>query len=245
MSKSDFPSWVKNTGSFFWDILQWRPYSKVHFSQEGEDVLLKRLFADQKAGFYIDIGAHHPFRFSNSYWAYRKGWTGINIDAAPDFENKFSKYRSRDINLHLAISDSNGFADIFIFEEGALNTQNPDRKAKLENLFDIQSMCLSVPCRTLSSVLDQYLPTHAPLIDFLTIDIEGNELVALKSNNWVKYKPRVIVLECLSVTLKESLETPEVTFLTELGYTSVAKLYNSMVLISDNDLLRQHWGYAK
>ena len=47
------------------------------FSQEGEDLILKRLFDHLKPndkGFYIDIGAHHPVRFSNTYLFYRKNF---------------------------------------------------------------------------------------------------------------------------------------------------------------------------
>ena len=58
-------------------------HENIYFSQEGEDVILRRIFEDQKNGFYIDIGAHHPKRFSNTYYFYDRGWEGINIDATP------------------------------------------------------------------------------------------------------------------------------------------------------------------
>lgn len=38
------------------------------YSQEGEDRLTDRLLGGRKNGFYIDIGAHHPRRFSNTYY---------------------------------------------------------------------------------------------------------------------------------------------------------------------------------
>jgi hypothetical protein len=58
-------------------------YSKKSYSQEGEDMILNRIFEFRNSGFYIDVGAHHPMRFSNTYFFYRKGWRGINIDAMP------------------------------------------------------------------------------------------------------------------------------------------------------------------
>ena len=69
------------------------------YSQEGEDILLSRIFRNQKKGFYVDIGAHHPTRFSNTYYFYKLGWRGINIDAIPqasDYQDpieKYNKYR--------------------------------------------------------------------------------------------------------------------------------------------------------
>ena len=46
--------------------------SACSYSQEGEDLILQRIFHNQKDGFYIDVGAHHPFRFSNTALLYKK-----------------------------------------------------------------------------------------------------------------------------------------------------------------------------
>src|SRR3972149_133216 len=52
-------------------------YANHHsYSQEGEDLILRELFADKQRGFYVDIGAHHPFRFSNTQHFYEIEWRG-------------------------------------------------------------------------------------------------------------------------------------------------------------------------
>jgi hypothetical protein len=61
------------------------------YSQEGEDLIASRLFPNQSTGFYVDIGAHHPTRFSNTYLLYTKGWRGINIDPLPGSKELFDK----------------------------------------------------------------------------------------------------------------------------------------------------------
>jgi hypothetical protein len=38
-------------------------YAVKSYSQEGEDMILRRVFEGKESGFYVDIGAHHPFRF--------------------------------------------------------------------------------------------------------------------------------------------------------------------------------------
>ena len=81
-------------------------YSKKSYSQEGEDMILQRLFEKQKTGFYVDVGAHHPRRFSNTYFFYKKGWCGINIDAMPNSMKRFNRSRPRDINIEKAISEN-------------------------------------------------------------------------------------------------------------------------------------------
>ena len=40
-------------------------------------------------------------------------------------------------------------------------------------------------------------------IDFLSVDVEGSELAVLKNFNFKKYKPKVIVIEFLDLTLKK------------------------------------------
>ena len=64
------------------------------YSQEGEDLILKRYFGSQKkTGFYVDIGAHHPFRFSNTALLREMGWTGINVEPSPDLIENFYKFK--------------------------------------------------------------------------------------------------------------------------------------------------------
>ena len=80
-------------------------HSRRAYSQEGEDLILHRVFENQNTGFYVDVGAHHPVRFSNTYFFYLRGWSGINIDAAPGSIRKFAWKRRRDLNLEAALTD--------------------------------------------------------------------------------------------------------------------------------------------
>ncbi len=77
------PSKLKKVLKFSRDLFQWDSYYQKSWSQEGEDLILYRFFDGKQNGFYVDVGAHHPFRFSNTYRFYRMGWHGINIDASP------------------------------------------------------------------------------------------------------------------------------------------------------------------
>lgn len=86
------------------NILHWDKFFEKSYSQEGEDLILKRFFSNKEKGFYIDIGAHHPKRFSNTYLFYSKGWNGINIDAMPGSMRLFNQIRKRDLNLEVPIA---------------------------------------------------------------------------------------------------------------------------------------------
>ncbi len=71
------------------------------FAQFGDDIIIEKLLGKRK-GFYIDIGANHPDRFSNTKRFYVNGWRGINIEPNPISYNKFLK-RKKDVNLNIGI----------------------------------------------------------------------------------------------------------------------------------------------
>ncbi|MCJ0742379.1 hypothetical protein [Pedobacter montanisoli] len=97
-------------------------YLNEAYSQEGEDLVLARIFEHQQKGFYVDVGALHPKRFSNTFKFYKQGWRGINIDAMPGSMLEFDKVRPLDINIETPISNKNETLNYYIFNEPALNT---------------------------------------------------------------------------------------------------------------------------
>ena len=69
----------------------------------------------------------------------------------------------------------------------------------------------------MSTVLDDHLKGRA--IDFMTIDVEGFDFNVLKSNNWDKYRPKVILFELFSNDV-ESIKSNEMSlFLNQNGYS--------------------------
>lgn len=164
---------------------------KLSFSQGGEDLILNTIFLSKSTGFYIDVGANHPTKHSNTYLFYRMGWNGINIDALPDAINLFQKQRKRDINIHTGVGDSEGILKFYTFKESSYNTFDENRIDKIEKvseLLDVQE----IRVQTLCSILNQQKVTT---IDFMSIDVEGLDLNVLKSNDWGCFRPKVIVVE--------------------------------------------------
>src|SRR5689334_15261611 len=101
--RTHLPPIVRRTGRRVIRWLNCDPNASESYSQEGEDMILARVFENQKSGFYVDVGAHHPWRFSNTYMFYRRGWRGLNIDAMPDSMSRFRKARPRDINVEIPV----------------------------------------------------------------------------------------------------------------------------------------------
>ena len=202
------------------------------FSQNGEDILLQRIFHNKKKGFFVDVGAHHPVRFSNTYKLYLQGWKGINIDAMPGSMDAFKGARPQDINLEIGISDSHKELEFFVFNKPALNTFSKIEASKKDgyNGFRVVKK-IKVRTQPLSDVLDENI-TENRKIDYLNIDVEGLDFQVLKSNNWEKYRPEIISVENLNSNVPV-YKDDVYTFLNEQGYHLISVLFNTMFFIYD------------
>ena len=202
-------------------------FSRRSFSQFGEDIVLST-FIDKKNGFYVDVGAHHPYRFSNTYFYYRKGWGGINIDAKPGSMSLFRKKRSLDINLEIGISTKKGEAMFHTFKESAYNTfSNKLAESYIKGGADLIG-CISVPTEPLENILDAHMPKDTA-IDFISIDVEGMDLEVLESNNWSKYQPRHILVETQSADMDKIQQNEIYKFLINKNYRLISIVYMTLI----------------
>ncbi len=208
-------------------------YSTKSYSQEGEDLVLSRFFEGKKKGFYVEVGAHHPFRFSNTNLFYKKGWSGICIDPLPGTAGAFRKWRPRDVAVEVGVSDKPGSMTYYMFNEPALNTFDhalAQERNGLRSYWIIEAR--EVPVVPLAQVIQKHMPEGAGAIDFLSVDVEGFDLAVLRSNDWVAFRPRVVVVECLKSDLQSLIDDPVNRFLSDLHYVPYAKTGNSVIYVS-------------
>jgi FkbM family methyltransferase len=209
----------------------YRGDANFYFSQEGEDILLQRLFGDRNSGFFVDIGAHHPKRFSNTYALYARGWRGINVDATPGSMEAFKNSRPEDRNLECGVGNTEGELPFYEFEEPALNTFSRQRyEYLLANTSYKVKRVVPVRIRKLASILEEHASENRP-IDLLTIDVEGLDYEILKSNNWERFSPKVVLVEALEQNIEELQNSELGCFLKEKGYSLFAKTYNTAFFI--------------
>jgi FkbM family methyltransferase len=209
------------------------PEISFTFSQEGEDIVLLELLGERSGspGFYVDIGAHHPRRFSNTYIFYLQNWSGINVDPTPGSMAAFRQERGRDINLEIGVDETEGSRRLYLFNDPALNTFDPERARFLETTTPYRVVGQhELPVRRLTSILDEHVPAGQAL-DFLNVDVEGLDLAVIRSSDWARYRPRVVVLEDHEFDLLGTTRTPSLSFMLEVGYRPVARLPRSVFYV--------------
>ena len=215
-------------------------HKKISYSYGGVDSLVNNIFKNNDKGFYVDIGCGHPVKNNNTYLLNKKGWHGINIDLDNENINLFDIYRPSDENISTAISDKIGKEDLFFYHsKSAINTINKKtanyQKAKVSSIKKIKT-------NTLNNVLNNSKYNNLK-IDFLSIDIEGSEFLALKNFDFNKYNPKVIVVEHLDLSLpaleiknlniNSAINSDIYKLIISKNYTLVNMLHSDLVFVNN------------
>lgn len=221
------PEIYKRIKKWVWantDLVSYKSYSN-----EGEDMILRKIFFKKAEGFYVDIGAFHPKKGSNTYFLYKKGWNGINIDAMPGSMKLFNRLRKRDFNLEVPLGNDGETVNYYEFEDRALNgfesleLLSKDPKKPQNKLLKIHQIL----CTSLNAILEKHLPKGQE-IDLITIDVEGQELRVLNSFDFEKYSPKWILIEIWNFSMESQFNGKVDSLLKEKGYRPRAKTLNTV-----------------
>jgi FkbM family methyltransferase len=193
------------------------PASRFFFAQGGEDIHILYLLDNKPDGFYLDIGANQPIRYSNTFKLYLTGWTGILVDANPHLIKKAAEIRKKDICVHALVSNEHRNMDFYISEldlfssihsEYAESGDRPD--LKLEKI-ELQTV-------SIDQIIEKYVPAGKP-IDLLSIDVEGHDFEVLQSLSLLKYRPRLIVIEDLYYHKTKPADNKYTQYMSGFNYT--------------------------
>lgn len=176
-------------------------WNRIANSQLGEDIGLMHWFECKGLlkgykGFYLDIGAYHPFAYSNTRWAYELGWRGINIDPNENSIKMFNIFRPDDININCGVSDKNAELTYHIFKgaEGKNSFIEEDEKTHIATSSKL------IKVYNINEILEKY---HIENIDFVDIDTEGFDEKIVYAFDWKRYHPKCVLIEFLE---QESVE---------------------------------------
>lgn len=203
-------------------------YVVKSYARGGEDIILSGVFGDRAAGFFVDVGAHHPQRFSKTYLFYKRGWRGINIEPNSEVMYAFRARRPRDITLQLAVSDQPGRLAYYQFDEPALNTFDGElAKSRVETTPHQLLGTAEVTVERLDRILTSHLP-EGQAIEFLSIDAERLGLAVLRSNDWARFRPKCVLVEAVGVAVEETLAGEVYGLLRDENYELFAKTFNTL-----------------
>ncbi|QBN19863.1 FkbM family methyltransferase [Flavobacterium nackdongense] len=195
----------------------------ISFSQGGgDDIQLTKLIKAERPGVYVDIGCWHPVKASNTYYFYLRGWKGICIDPNPELKTLYDKFRPKDSFINCAIGPKEKSLTYYQLNDNysTMNTLNYDF-IKLHNLENQIKCIVNVPIYNLKDILDKNI-LEGDRLDFFDIDVEGFDLEVLKSNDWVKYRPKVVLVET-DLTIQNDINSEIVQYLETVDYKLVAK----------------------
>lgn len=213
-----------------------RKNRKISFSQCGEDLIVKFIF--KQLGIqhptYIDIGAHHPYYMSNTALFYENGCRGINIEPEPTLFKQFLKYRKKDVNLNIGISNCEAELDFYIISSPSLNTFSKEEANKyaLEGNFLIKDV-KKVKVNKLNVILNEFSKGIFP--QFLSLDAEGVDELIIKEINFENNFPIVICIETISFSTsgngKKNIEL--INYIKEKGYIVFADTYINTIFVKN------------
>jgi FkbM family methyltransferase len=189
---------------------------RVSYSQFGEDLVVHNHFGSMghTSGLFIDVGAYHPFKLSNTKLLSSFGWRGVNIDCDPEKIARFEKQRPHDHNVCAAVSDT---AEDLVWLHYAEDTTDRLAMGGEQNLISPQGepplKSTPVKTMTLTQILDAS-PFGGNHFHYLNIDCEGHDLAVLQGLDFRRYAPDLITIEALSETARANLTS----FLEPLGY---------------------------
>ncbi|MBM3138556.1 MAG: FkbM family methyltransferase [Chloroflexi bacterium] len=210
---------------------------KVHTGQWAEDVLVRKLVGHIKNGFYVDLGAYHPFIHSNTAGLWLKGWSGINVDANPHSIRLFEQIRNADINIWAAVLPTQQIREN---REVMLCIPDvPDDKHGISARGSCQSgivtsrgmtKTIAVPAISVAEILER---SHRNKIDYLNIDLEGMDDAILKEFDFERYNPYVVSIEDYANNINELITSNITSHMLNKDYSLIARAGPTSIFIKN------------
>ena len=201
-------------------------------SQKGQDsYLLNTIFKAneyglKRNGYFIDLACADGVNLSNTYVLEKHlGWKGLLIDANPKYRESIISNRSSTY-LDYCVSDRDNEIIKFRIDNGMLSgivSDDFDNNKKTRGTELKNAEIIKLKTKTLTSILNE---CKAPeLIDFMSLDIEGAELPAIKGLDFSKYLIMVICIERPNLELALLLD--------KLGYRQIKFINQDMFFVHE------------
>jgi FkbM family methyltransferase len=195
-TRSHYVKQLNDTRYFTQDAMnELRPiaekYGPERFSRNVEEWAIRDFFQDRRDGVFLDVGANHYKDESNTYFLESKlGWSGVAVDALEEFAADYAAHRPRTKFVAAFASDvPNASVQFFVPDDNKLVASSSKEFTVREGA---PGKPREVPTTTLDVLLEQ---AGVQALDFMSMDIELAEPMALKGFNVDRYAPELVCIE--------------------------------------------------
>ena len=196
---------------------------RTSFSQHGEDLFLLEYFGSRK-GVYIDIGANHPLRLSNTYLLYRSGWTGLIVEPIRRLYAKHKRFRPKDIQVNAAVGDDGGTLTFYEMVPSVPSTCDAQEAEDVAASGTARLLHqYSVPIVSIAELYKTYLAGQK--VQVLSVDAEGHDMSVLRSADWEAMSPELVICEFINEETGSELSD----FLAQQGYKPLRRISCNMI----------------
>ena len=166
-------------------------YGSARNSRYGEEWIVRDFFQDRRGGVFVDVGANHYRRDSNTYYLETElGWSGLAIEPQIKFAADYRAHRPLTTFVPLFVSDvSDSEATLYVSSNDLIASFD---KVSAEAESDSPAHPVSIQTTTLDDILDR---NGIREVDFLSIDIELHEPQALNGFSIERFAPRLVCVE--------------------------------------------------
>ena len=188
-------------------------YGPSRYSEHGEEWIIRDFFQGKHNGVFLDVGAYDYKRLSNTYYLETElGWSGVAIEPQVKFAADYQRYRPRTTFVPVFASDrSDQSVTLHIAPQVDTQASSSEAVAAANH----SSEHLPVSTATLDDVLDR-LGTSK--IDFMTMDVELAEPVALRGFSIDRFRPALVCVEA-----HEEVRQAILDYFARHGYTVIGR----------------------
>ncbi len=215
-------------------------YEKKSYSQCGEDLIMEFLLKEIlkiEHPTYLDIGAWHPVKYSNTYLFYKSGSRGVTVEPNPEMHALHRKKRPHDICLMAGVGGkSNPNQEFFVMDAGTLCTFSKEEAEGCVNAGHRILKTISIPILEMEKLIDDYFE-YAP--DLVSIDTEGYEITIIEAMGLKSRRPKALCIETLeyAVNTHGAKASAITNILADSGYALYAST-NINTIYVDNGVLK-------
>jgi len=170
--------------------------AKRRWSQDGEDAFLaEHLRPYINDGFFVDVGANHPSKLSNTYRLYCMGMRGILVEPDAALCRVLRTWRPDDVVVRSAISERDGIMPFYYMYPHVFSTLSEEVcKQYVKGGMVLLRKELMLTFR-LQTIVDAAKPAGRSVFALLSVDAEGVDDIVLRSNDWIRNRPILTVVE--------------------------------------------------